>query len=196
MKTIKNQLDYLEQLKAGSSPAYEKLIRNVFPKAVARLGKGGVRYEDAEDIFYDALNIFIKEVKQPDFVLYKGKQPESYLMGIVNILFRRWCEKKKKMFIISVPEEELPEMELINLLPSESEQSELRIALKYAIGQLSEGCRKIILDFYFLKSSLKLIADDMGYSVVYIKVKKHRCFEKLRGFMKNALKTENRDLKN
>lgn len=138
--------------------------------------KRGGEKEDAEDILQDAIRILILNVRQ-------GKSPlrgtiEQYLLGICrNLWFGRFREKEKqaKLREGASDEEQIEFGTPESLLISDDQQAQLQELL----GQLSEACREVLLQWQ-MGYSMKEIAAKVGYkSEGVARKKKHQCLNRL-----------------
>ena len=57
--------------------------------------------------------------------------------------------------------------------------------IKEAMNQLEDPCKKLLELFYIRGLSTKEIAEELGYTAPFVKVKKYRCMQKIRDLIKN-----------
>jgi len=130
----------------------------------------------AEDIFQDCLIILFKKAKSKDFTLTAGLG--TYMYSICKNLWLK--ELKKSGRSISLDEE-------VNSIPIEEStldslaHSERAMIIASLLDKLGEGCKKIILLYYYDKYRMKEIAQELNLSSEQIaKNKKSNCMKKLR----------------
>lgn len=126
--------------------------------------------QDAEDIFQDALFIFIKNVLKPGFELMS--KPETFLQGIVKNSWYSELRRRGK----------LPQGEVVEDLTEDVSDSEAerRFSMaRTAFEILGEKCREILILFYYAGMSMSEIAVKVGLSNDrVVKVQKYRCLDK------------------
>jgi DNA-directed RNA polymerase specialized sigma24 family protein len=123
----------------------------------------------AKDLFHDALIIYM-EKNDPQIRV----SAKAYLIGITRILWlkQQKLRAKEQQFVVPedfyMPEEQQPVMDY----------------LKTA----GEKCMQLLQAFYYEQMGLQEMADTFHYSGVRsVTVQKHKCLEKVRATVKNAL---------
>lgn len=132
--------------------------------------------EDANDIFQEAVIIIYRKFQQGDLILENFKF-SAYLFSISRLLWLKQLEKRRieKQKI----QDTLPFLEDINDegLTELIEKNERYGLYQKHFKSLSPDCQKI-LQLFFEKVSLKLIAQIMGFkSESYAKKRKFKCKE-------------------
>jgi RNA polymerase sigma factor (sigma-70 family) len=161
----------LTHQKIHRAKVFEELYESSFP-LVARFMKGvGGSFEDAKDIFQDALVIFWEKTsEQPDAIV---STPEAYLLGIAKHLWiRKFKDDHKKIHLdileleISIPED----------APTASQHRLLQF-----LERTGKKCLDLLRAFYYEKRSMKDLAVSLGYrNERSATVQKHKCLEKIR----------------
>ena len=182
MKQYDDQQVFFKALKDRSKDAYKELYRISFQEARKYiLSKGGNRI-DVKDLVQEAFIIFTRKIEQPGFTLQKQARVQDYLLGIVKICWRRWYEQNKRTRKALADQDISPEF------IAEGEGQDLKKELIKALDLISENCHKLLMDYYFGRFALKDIALEMDYSNSFVKVKKHRCMQELKGILAEKLK--------
>ena len=148
------------------------LYERAFPPVALFVRKMNGSFEDAKDIFHDALVIFYEKQQEETFVLRTS--PEAYLMGIAKHL---WARK----FRLNVKElaTDFGETEISIALPDEPDVSTNRL-LDF-LETAGEKCMQLLRTFYYEKQSIKNIVRLFGYRNEHsATVQKFKCLEKLR----------------
>lgn len=136
--------------------------------------------DDAKDVFQDAMFLLIKKVQDSNFEL--TSKLSTFLFGIGRHLWLKKLTQKKinteeYQNEISISETEDFEEEDIERL----EQARL---MKEGIDKLGEPCKTIIVEFYFLKTSMQDIAEKLNYTNANnAKNQKYKCFKRLQKLM-------------
>jgi len=178
LKIVADEQTLIEDLKAGKSSAYKKVYGNCYQMCYALIIKNNGTGEDAEDIFQEAMIVLINNLRKSEFIL-KAKI-STYLYSVARQMWLYKLRSKKK----SVELEEwntsfvdLGEEEIFEKKAFEAKHD----LIKKLLLDLSEECRRLILDYYYKNIQLKKIGKAMNYSDAFVKVKKNRC---MKGFMK------------
>lgn len=171
----------LEYLKAGNySKASEKLYA-YFPVIKKLVLKNNGTKQDAEDVYQEALIIFIKKVQSQNFVL--SSSLNTYLYSVCRFLWNDQLKKKNKSIEVDIEKNQkyLKEEEFEN-----DPQGEVynKLAEK-AFNLLGDKCKQLLQLFYFNKIGLKQIAITLKFSSEKIaKNQKYRCLEKAKENLK------------
>lgn len=148
----------------------------VFPVVAKFVHYAGGSFEDAKDIFHDALVIFIEKVSQNRVNIITSD--EAYILGISKHL---WIRKHKRDSYkiplndleneISIPEDYFPTVNNKRLL-------------KF-LKLTGKKCMDLLRAFYFQQLPMKKIVSDLGYLNEHsASVQKYKCLEKIRNTVK------------
>lgn len=153
-----------------------ELYEDMFPAVANLISSIGGSFEDAKDIFHDALVIFIE--KRAENPKNKIKSNKAYILGISKHLWFRKCKKDNFNFPLNSMEKEIAIPH--DYFPTASNKRLLRF-LKIA----GERCLDLLRAFYFRQSSIKDIAETLGYSNEHsVSAQKYKCLEKVRRTVK------------
>lgn len=152
------------------------LYELAFPLTARFVSSMGGTFQDAKDIFQDALVIYHEKCSSPNFQLHSSA--EAYLLGVSKHL---WMRKHKQNSLlvplnegerqIGLPHDYFPEVNDRRLL-----------AFLEASGQ---KCMQLLRAFYYEKLPMKQIASAFGYgSDRSATVQKFKCLEKVRDTIK------------
>ncbi|MFI5148176.1 MAG: RNA polymerase sigma factor [Bacteroidia bacterium] len=129
---------------------------------------------EAEDVFQDALLIYLERVNAPGFNLTSTR--ETYLFGICKNLW--YTELKKKGRMPLQGQENLPD---VSFSTEENPEEEKIKRAQQAVEFLEEKCRLILNLFYNQKTSLAEIARKLKLvSETAARNQKFQCLEKAR----------------
>jgi RNA polymerase sigma factor (sigma-70 family) len=159
-----------------------RLYKSAFPAVARYVAKLGGSFDDARDVFQDALVIYYEKAAAGKLELQKGES--AYLLGIAKHL---WFKKfRDGRYDIS-----LDEFEGFDL-PDETEPQPAAEKLLHYLETAGKKCMDILSAFYYDKLPMKQIAGLFGYSGERsVTVQKHKCLEKVRDTIKqNALQYE------
>jgi DNA-directed RNA polymerase specialized sigma24 family protein len=151
----------------------EKLYKSVFPSAAKFVsGKGG-SFDDAKDIFQEALVIYLEKKTNKKFVLRDSA--EVYILGIAKHL---WYHKFKH----DLKNTSLDEVSHISIPDDPSPSTAKLLELLENTGK---RCLNLLRAYYFEKVSVTKISERFGYSSVHsASVQKFKCLEKIRNTIK------------
>lgn len=176
--TMSNEQSLLKELKNESSSAFESLYKDNYRMIASLITRMGGDQIDAEDIFQETLFVLVKKIREPDFVL--TAKISTYMHAIARNL---WLKKSKKAGMeVSMTEEDFSftDIEQSNAL-EELEEKELMIGVVLdKINALEKDCKNVIRLTFIKKLSHAEVAEILGYTTSFVKVKKFRCLKYLR----------------
>ena len=150
------------------------LYRKAFPDVARYISKRGGSFEEARDVFQDAVIAYYEKIGSRDF--RPEKNEKAYLFGIAKYL---WFKKAKEQSGV------LP---LEGLDPAEETFSSVvpdKAKLMRYLATAGEKCMEMLRSFYYHRSSMKEIAVEFGFtSERSATVQKYKCLEKVRNAVK------------
>ena len=169
-------METIEQIKHSYHLKVDETYEKTFPVVAKFVSRAGGSFDDAKDIFHDAMVIFLekKSTKKVDFIQSEG----AYILGISKHLWiRKYKNEKKKTHLNGLESEiEVP----ADYFPTPDNKRLLRF-LRVA----GEKCLNLLRAFYFQQSSITEIAEDFGYQHPHsASVQKYKCLEKVRNTVK------------
>ncbi len=154
-------------------------LYNYFPVIKKMVLANGGKPEDAEDIYQEALIIFYKKVKEPDFKLTSSIN--TYVYSICRFMWKDQLKKQQKQSFTELEKDLVAEAEFIPAIESENQF----LLAEKVISELGERCKEILIRFYFHSKSLREIASKMGYnSENTAKNQKYKCLEAAKSKLK------------
>ena len=158
---------------------YEEYFSVIQKVVYANSGDG----QDAEDIFQDGLIVLYHQIKKDKLDLTCSLK--TYLYSICRNLWLKKLRRSSKIVELSDTLQQYVSIEESHIKVLE-ENEQKKIIADY-LDQLNEGCRKILLYFYFEKIKMSEIAELTGLgSEQAAKNKKSGCMKKLSALMKNS----------
>lgn len=146
-----------------------ELYRDAFPHVARVVKQLGGDLGLAKDLFHDALIIYMEK----DDPAIRGSA-KAYLIGITRILWLKQQKLRMREQQLSIPED---------LYVPEEQQP----VLAY-LQSAGEKCMQLLQAFYYEQMELQEMADVFHYSGVRsVTVQKHKCLEKVRTAVKNAM---------
>jgi DNA-directed RNA polymerase specialized sigma24 family protein len=162
-----------------SSPAnreqlFIKLYKKAFPAVAKYVSKRGGSFDEAKDIFQDALIVYYEKAACGAMTLHVNEQ--AYLLGIAKHL---WSKKfAENNMIVPLDEYGKDLGEDIDCEPSSGK-------LMHYLETTGQKCMEILKAFYYDNLPVNKIAELFGYSGVRsATVQKYKCMERVRETIK------------
>lgn len=167
-------LDNIKHQPAERREVLEKLYIEAFPGVARYVGKMGGSFEEARDIFHDALMIYMEKSQMGIEIKY-GET--SYLTGIAKHLWSRRFNELNKLH--SGKEDKLPD-------DAEEEYSEAAApGLMELLTTAGQKCMELLSAFYYEQLDMEKLAQRFGFSGTRsATVQKFKCLEKVRETVK------------
>ncbi len=151
---------------------FEEIYESVFPAVAAFVNEMRGSYQDAKDIFQDALIIYFEKLSENRLTV--NVSPERYILGIAKHLWLRKFKADRKMITLDnferalyIPEDFYPNVSASRILQF--------------LEEAGSKCLELLRGFYFEKIPLKGIASRFGYNSEHsAAVQKYKCLEKIR----------------
>ena len=171
-------LEKIDDVVITISENYEvaEIYEQVFPAVAKFISSVGGSFDDARDIFHDAMVIFMeRDTQDPVSVI---KSDKAYILGISKHLWIRKYKKDSYKTPLSSMENEIVIPD--DYFPTASNKRLLNF-LKIA----GKRCLDLLRAFYFQQLPIKEIVRDLGYSNEHsVSVQKYKCLEKVRNTVK------------
>jgi len=145
-----------------------RLYQSAFPGVASFIRKMGGNFDEAKDIFQDALLLYYEKTRAQDFRPEQSEQ--AYLMGICKHLWYRSHRGEKA----GLPLDE-------NLNISEEKEPEVSGRLMRLVELSGKKCLELLKAFYYDRLNMKELSQSFGFSGERsATVQKHKCLEKVR----------------
>ncbi|WP_207425357.1 RNA polymerase sigma factor [Pedobacter sp. SYSU D00535] len=160
----------------------ENMYKRAFPALAKFIAKRGGSFEQARDVFHDALVIWYEKLEgRPN---WSTEEDLKYLMGIAkNLWYREFSAEQAK--------QPLPETESWMLEAEESERPS-DSSLLAVLEASGKRCLELLKSFYYDKLTMTELAETFGFKTERsATVQKYKCLEKVRQTVKDkSLKYE------
>lgn len=158
--------------KTEEEQTLEQVYESAFPIVASFVRKMNGNFEDAKDIFHDALVIYQERLSDPGFHLQQTSN--AYILGIAKHLWlrkhryqRRWVTLSEVEREISLPDDYFPNLHTQRILQF--------------LETAGKKCLDLLRAFYYQKTPLKTWVNTLGYANEHsASVQKYKCLEKLR----------------
>jgi len=138
--------------------------------------------EDAGDVFQDGVVVLFERLNSPGFVL--SCSIKTFLYAVCRNIWLKKLRIHKQIPTHIKDFENLYDIPMIDEDGIVSHQNKDK--LENALKQLGERCQKLLESYYFLKHSMKQIAENMQYTNEdNAKNQKYKCLQQLKVLIKN-----------
>lgn len=135
---------------------------------------------DAEDVFQETMVALFNKSREVNFELTCSVKTFVYSIAR-NLWLKKLRDNRHEVKIKDCEKYEQLAVEEDNELAPGREMQ-----VRNAIEQLGDGCRKILVLFYYVKKSMQEIADELGYTNAdNVKNQKYKCLQQLKSKLSN-----------
>ncbi|MFN8286970.1 MAG: sigma-70 family RNA polymerase sigma factor [Chitinophagales bacterium] len=174
MNTTSTNTSLPEMLRSNYREAFKVLYRDYFKMVEYFILKNSGTVTDAEDIFQEVMIVLFNKSHDKQFAL--SCSIKTYIYSVSRNLWLKQLRKHSKQVSIT----DYEKYEAIPLEEEELDEENLNKVTR-ALEKLGEGCRKILLLFYYQKKNMEEIAREMGYTNAdNAKNQKYKCLQHLK----------------
>lgn len=156
---------------------FSLLYASAFPAVARFVSRHQGTFQDAKDIFQDALVIFYEKTKEGGVPIKVSA--ESYIFGIAKHL---WIKKYNR----TRSEIPLDKLETCITVPDDFYQPVASDKLLHFLKETGEKCMSLLRAFYYSRTSMRDIMELFGYRNEHTaSVQKFKCLEKIRDTIKS-----------
>lgn len=177
MKADTNEQALLKGLANNDSRAIETLYRDNFNMVQAFILHNNGSYDDARDIFQEAMIALYEKAQMESFVL--TCQIKTYLYSICR---RLWLKRLQQMGRYNSKIDNLEETVPVedDLEIHDKRNAEFAI-MDRALNSLGEPCKSLLEGYYLRKMGMQELADEFGYTNAdNAKNQKYKCLMRLK----------------
>jgi RNA polymerase sigma factor (sigma-70 family) len=177
VKAESNDKDLLEGLARNDSSCIEILYKQNFGMIQSFIIQNNGSYDDARDIFQEAMMVLYEKSKDENFLL--TSQIKTYVYSICRRLWLKRLQQSSK-FVAPADslQETIPVEEEIEQKQKLDENFEM---MDVAMKSLGEPCKSLLEAYYINKKHMTEIADEFGYTNAdNAKNQKYKCLMRLK----------------
>ncbi|MEO7310263.1 MAG: sigma-70 family RNA polymerase sigma factor [Chitinophagaceae bacterium] len=177
MKAENNEKELLEGLARNDSRSVEILYKHNFSMIQSFIIQNNGTYDDARDIFQEAMMVLYEKSKDENFLL--TSQIKTYVYSICRRLWLKRLQHNSK-FVAPVDslQDTIPVEEEIEQKQKLDDNFEMMDA---AMKSLGEPCKSLLEAYYINKKHMTEIADEFGYTNAdNAKNQKYKCLMRLK----------------
>lgn len=177
MKSDSLELDILEGIASNNSLVIEKVYRENFSLVQKFVLNNNGSYDDARDIFQEAMMVLYEKTQQANFSLTCKLQTYVY-----SICRRLWLKRLQQNNRYTTPVDELEDIVPVEDEVEEKEKLDHDFSLmEGAMKGLGEPCKSLLEAYYFEKKQMADIAEQFGYTNAdNAKNQKYKCLMRLK----------------
>jgi RNA polymerase sigma factor (sigma-70 family) len=155
---------------------FQDLYESSFPSVASFVKQQEGSFQDAKDIFQDALIIYFERSSEERLTITVSA--DRYILGIAKHLWlRKFRDDKRKV--------SLDDFERALYIPVDFYPSVMSSRLLHFLEVAGKKCLDLLRSFYFERNTLKQVASELGYSSEHsAAVQKYKCLEKIRESIK------------
>lgn len=177
VKADSNEQTLLKGLANNDSRAIDSIYKENFNMVQAFILNNNGSYDDARDIFQEAMIALYEKAKSESFVL--TCQIKTYIYSICRRLWLKRLQQQGRMLSqVDSLEETIPVEEDLEL----HEQRDAAFAIMdRALNSLGEPCKGLLEGYYIKKMGMQDLADAFGYTNAdNAKNQKYKCLMRLK----------------
>lgn len=167
------ELHFIQGILHNETPVLEEIYRRFLPSLHSVLRRNGATFEDSRDVFQEAVVVIFRNASREGFELTAPFG--SYLIAIGRFIWLRQLKKNSRIEVTSEFTEGYNTDADIEQHIFESERHNL---YREKFARLGQDCRQLLQRF-FDREPLTVIARDMGFTDDYVKKKNKVCKQKL-----------------
>jgi len=148
------------------------LYKNTFPPVAKYVSTMGGSFDEAKDVFQDALIVYYEKGSRD--IAPGSSREQAYVLGIAKHLWIKQCSENKKT-------NPLDDLDITDIADAPISNARLLRAVEKA----GKKCLELLTAFYYDKTDLAQIATVFGFSGLRsATVQKYKCLEKVRDHVK------------
>lgn len=177
LKAELNEQALLKGLAMNDSKAVETLYKSHFSMIQHFVVQNNGSFDDARDIFQEAMITLYEKVQMDDFVL--SCQIKTYLYSISkNLWLKRLQQLGKYSAPLSIEEESIAVEADLDALQKKDAAFAI---MNRSMNSLGEPCKSLLEGYYLNKKGMQELAEDFGYTNAdNAKNQKYKCLLRLK----------------
>lgn len=177
MKEYSKEKKLLEGLARNDYRDVETIYRENFGLVQTFVIQNNGSFDDARDIFQEAMVVLYEKSKDPEFTL--TCQIKTYLYSICR---RLWLKKLQQQSRFGTPVEGIEDIVPVEEEIEEKAKQDVDFdMMETAMRHLGEPCKSLLEAFYIQKKPMVEIADEFGYTNAdNAKNQKYKCLIRLK----------------
>ena len=177
MKATSNEQALLKGLASNDSVIIEQLYKENFSTIQAFILANNGSYDDARDVFQEAMIALYEKAQSGSFVL--TCQIKTYIYSVCR---RLWLKKLQQLGRYSQPVDNLEEtIPVEDDLEQHAKHDAAFAIMDRALKSLGEPCKSLLEGYYLQKMDMQALASEFGYTNAdNAKNQKYKCLMRLK----------------
>lgn len=177
----------IKEKQTSRETLFIRLYQEAFPIVARHVSKMGGSFDEAKDIFQDALVVYYEKVQVSGIVLKFSEK--AYLIGIAKYLWIKRYQENSANISLDSPGLDFNED---TDLPDAAYEEVSSLKLMRLLQQAGQKCMQLLSAFYYEKLDMEMLAGRFGFSGPRsATVQKFKCLEKVKETVKaKSLKYE------
>ncbi|ANI88153.1 RNA polymerase subunit sigma-70 [Arachidicoccus ginsenosidimutans] len=178
VKSGATEQQLLDGLAKGDRQAIEVIYENNFNTILSLIINNNGSYDDAKDIFQEALVILYEKVQTGNFQL--SSRIKTYLYAVSRKLWLKKLQLQGRYYISS--DVDLEEHIFTTEDADDARQKDADFSImENALNKLGEPCKSLLEAFYIQKKGMSELAEMFGYTNTdNAKTQKYKCLMRLK----------------
>ncbi len=179
MKSEKTEQELLIGLANNDTKTIEIIYANNFNMVLSLITNNNGTYDDARDVFQEAMVILYEKSKSENFHL--SSQIKTYLYAVCRKLWLKRLQLQGRYFVSS--DYEIDENNLsVHEDEEDAKQKDMTFAImETALNKLGEPCKSLLVAFYIHKKGMHELVELFGYTNAdNAKNQKYKCLMRLK----------------
>jgi RNA polymerase sigma factor (sigma-70 family) len=178
------------ELKTENNLVIRKVYENNFKKIYKFVLNNSGNIADAEDLFQDAMIVFIEKIRQEQFQLTASI--DTYIFSISKNLWLKKLRDRKTQLSLKNSQTIDLQNSIINIIENEKTYLE---RLKGYLQKITDHCYGLIKDFFLKENDIEHIQEKYGYTTRHNAInQKHKCIKQIRRLKEQEEKSKKNSL--
>lgn len=175
--------NFFDAVKANDEGALRRLYSGNYDKIEKYVLQNNGTTEDAKDIFQEAFIAVWRNIQLDKFYPESENALEGYLYRIAK---NKWLDHLRSGHYKRKTGMAEKEVGFEEDSPAEHPE-EYIVHVKHEFKNLGDNCREVLTRFYYLKESMRVIAQKFEWTEATAKNNKYRCLQRLRELIQNKI---------
>jgi RNA polymerase sigma factor (sigma-70 family) len=184
--TLDQDIALLQGLSENDGASLEFIYIEYYPMVEHMILRNNGSYDDAKDVFQEAVLVLYQKAQDPDFTL--TARLKTFIYAISRRIWLKKWEFDNKTIAIPATHEVADLQDSIDDAIAKDDQFK---QLEASLAHIGEPCKTILEDYYINRKNMQQIADKFGYTnAENAKNQKYKCLQRLKKiFFEEQLKT-------
>ena len=179
MKSEASEEELLKGLANGDRTAVEIIYKNNFNVVLAMVTGNNGSYDDAKDIFQEAMLVLFEKSKETGFQL--SSQIRTFLYAVCRRLWLKRLNRQERFYVLS--DVEVEDENVFSAVDMEelTQKEAVFTMMESAMNKLGEPCKSLLVAYYIHKKGMSELVETFGYTNTdNAKTQKYKCLMRLK----------------